>query len=82
MHVHKFRLDGYTDNVGGVGINALAAKVRALLVAHQLTSDLKAMGYHSEVITEYAQATGPYIASNATPQGKSANRRVVVTLQQ
>ncbi len=82
MHVHKILLDGYTDNVGGVGINALAAKVRALLVAQQITSDLKAKGYHRDAITEYAHATGPYIASNATPQGKSANRRVVVTLQQ
>src|SRR5712691_8528534 len=67
---------GHTDNVGGVEFNRQLSQRRANAVAQYLMSRGVA---ESRIMTAGGGEDHP-IASNATEQGRAANRRVEVTL--
>jgi len=67
---------GYTDNVGNDAINIPLSANRAKTVADYLVSQ----GVASEHITSKGLASADPIASNDTPDGRAANRRVVITV--
>ena len=67
---------GYTDNVGNDAINIPLSTNRAKTVADYLVSQ----GVASDHITSKGLASADPIASNDTPDGRAANRRVVITV--
>lgn len=74
------RLDGYTDNSATVGVNAKVAFVRVRTVLAQLELDIYRLHLLHITWAAFSHANGPFVASNATPQGRAANRRVTVTI--
>jgi len=67
---------GHTDNVGGADFNRQLSQRRASAVAQYLQS----RGVSEQRIITAAGGEDHPIASNSTDQGRSANRRVEVTL--
>lgn len=68
---------GHTDNTGSAAYNQTLSEKRASTVAQYLTSK----GVRSDrIITVGAGETRP-IASNDTPEGRQANRRVELSLE-
>jgi outer membrane protein OmpA-like peptidoglycan-associated protein len=68
---------GHTDSTGSAAHNQTLSEQRAATVARYLQS----RGLNSQrIITVGAGATRP-IASNATPEGRQANRRVELSLE-
>ncbi len=68
---------GHTDNTGSAQYNQALSERRAASVAQYLTSQ----SVNSQrVITVGAGETHP-VATNATPEGRQANRRVELTLE-
>src|SRR2546430_5419348 len=67
---------GHTDNVGGTDFNRQLSQRRASAVAQYLQSP----GVSEQRIITAAGGEDHPIASNSTDQGRSANRRVEVTL--
>ena len=68
----KIKLIGHTDNTGSVGFNLRLSKQRAEAVGAYLVSKGVAP---NRITTDGLGASKP-IASNATPEGREANRRV------
>jgi outer membrane protein OmpA-like peptidoglycan-associated protein len=67
---------GHTDNVGGAAYNMQLSQRRAESVARYLTS----RGVSAQRLMTAGGGEEHPIASNATEQGRAANRRVEVTL--
>jgi len=67
---------GHTDNVGSAGYNMQLSLRRADTVSRYLSS----RGVAANCIMTAGGGEDHPIASNATEQGRSANRRVEVTL--
>jgi outer membrane protein OmpA-like peptidoglycan-associated protein len=68
---------GHTDNTGSAAYNQTLSEKRASTVAQYLTGQ----GVRSDrIITVGAGETHP-IASNDTPEGRQANRRVELSLE-
>jgi len=70
-------ITGYTDNVGADGYNQQLSEQRAMSVGDYL----KSQGVNANRIFTNGMGKRNFIASNATPQGRSLNRRVVITLR-
>lgn len=68
---------GYTDNTGGAAYNQTLSENRAKSVGSYLTSQ----GVNPNRIFTQGRGMRDPIASNATAQGRSTNRRVVITLR-
>ncbi len=68
---------GYTDNTGNPSYNQQLSEQRAQSVGSYLIS----RGVPANRIYTSGQGQRNPIASNATPQGRSLNRRVVITLR-
>jgi outer membrane protein OmpA-like peptidoglycan-associated protein len=75
----KFKIGGYTDNVGAEAANTALSQKRAEAVSTLLTTKL---GISKDVITG-AKGFGPQypVGDNATPEGKAMNRRVSVNVK-
>lgn len=67
---------GHTDNVGGLGYNKTLSTNRAKTISDYL----KSKGFDPAKITASAKAYLQPIASNASEEGKSKNRRVTVSI--
>jgi outer membrane protein OmpA-like peptidoglycan-associated protein len=72
----QVRIEGYTDNVGGVAYNNQLSLDRANSVKSVLVSG----GVAPERITTVGSGMSKPVATNSTPAGRQANRRVEVTL--
>jgi OOP family OmpA-OmpF porin len=70
------RIDGHTDNTGTASHNDALSLRRAEVVANHLASAGIA---RSRLVTQGLGSTLP-IADNSTPQARSSNRRVAITL--
>lgn len=67
---------GYTDNTGSAAINKRIALARAQLVKDMLVRD----GISPKII-KIKEQSGIYFASNDTAEGRSANRKAIVSFQ-
>ena len=72
----KLQIVGYTDSTGNDKINIPLSQRRALAVANYLAL----RGVPAERLNAYGAGAQNPIASNATEEGKSQNRRVEITL--
>ena len=72
----KVTVVGYTDNHNQPRTNQLVSLRRAMMVADYLRSH----GVKSDRITTRAMGEKNPIASNATSQGRSQNRRIEILL--
>ena len=68
---------GNTDAIGGESYNNRLSERRAASVAEYLSSK----GVTSSRITQRAAGEGNPVASNANPEGRATNRRVLIELQ-
>jgi outer membrane protein OmpA-like peptidoglycan-associated protein len=68
---------GHTDNTGSPQYNQALSERRAQTVAQYLESQ----GINSQRIMTVGAGENHPIASNATPEGRQANRRVELTLE-
>ncbi len=73
-HITHLRVVGYTDNVGQVSYNEGLSLRRAQAVADPLIQS----GIPGRDITIVGVGESQPIASNATPEGRSENRRVAI----
>ncbi|MDR2874728.1 MAG: OmpA family protein [Methylobacillus sp.] len=71
----KIKVDGYTDNVGKRAVNQNLSERRAAAVKDWLVE----RGVAANRITTAGFADASPIASNATAEGRAANRRVEVS---
>jgi hypothetical protein len=71
-------IEGYTDSRGSARNNQALSERRAGAVADFLTSQ----GVPADRITAVGKGASSPIASNATADGRSQNRRVEIVLQQ
>jgi len=69
-------VSGYTDNTGNDGINVPLSTSRAKAVADFLV----AQGVPADRVTAKGFGSADPVASNATPDGRAQNRRVVITV--
>jgi outer membrane protein OmpA-like peptidoglycan-associated protein len=81
MHYTSVDLAGYTDNVFTPAFNATLDFNRAQAVAIQLGSDLATLKYTSVKINVVPGYSVVLVSTNATAQGRAANRRVVASLK-
>lgn len=65
---------GYTDNTGSAEINQRIALARA-----QLVKDVLVRGGIDADLIKVREQSGIYYATNATAEGRAANRRAIVT---
>jgi len=70
-------ITGFTDTVGSDDYNLALSKRRAESVA----AYLKAHGLKADTLTVTGRGKADPVASNATPEGRTSNRRVEITLQ-
>ena len=68
----KVVVAGYTDNVGKTARNQRLSYHRALRVMHALIAN----GVPASMLSAQGYGKENPMASNATPQGRAANRRV------
>ncbi|EQD77955.1 OmpA/MotB domain-containing protein [mine drainage metagenome] len=68
---------GYTDDTGSAAANLVLSRQRAQAVAQTLV----AHGVRASRIHVEGRGEADPIASNATPEGRARNRRVVVILR-
>ncbi|MHB1588630.1 MAG: OmpA family protein, partial [Metallibacterium scheffleri] len=68
---------GYTDDTGSAAANLVLSRQRAQAVAQTLV----AQGVRAARIQVEGKGEADPIASNATPEGRARNRRVVVILR-
>ena len=80
-HYSSVDLTGYTDNVFTPAFNATLDLNRAQAVATQLSSDLAALKDSSVKISVVPGYSVVLVSTNATAQGRAANRRVVASLK-
>jgi outer membrane protein OmpA-like peptidoglycan-associated protein len=69
-------VDGYTDSAGKTARNQRLSYYRALRVMHALIAE----GVPSSMLSAQGFGKENPVASNATPEGRSANRRVSFTV--
>ena len=79
-HVRVIYLIGYTDNVGSAAGNQRFSLERAQRAEVQLRADLKRLGITDVRFVVRGRGEANPVASNATAQGRAANRRVVIVL--
>lgn len=72
----KFKIVGYTDNVGSVIYNLELSKLRAKAVGNYF----KERGANENKIKEYGKGLSNPIADNNTEEGRAKNRRVEITI--
>ena len=71
------QVNGYTDNVGGVGYDTTLSRSRALAVARVLQSAL--VGRNVILVPQGFGDINP-IAPNTSEPGRARNRRVTIVL--
>ena len=69
-------ISGYTDNTGDANKNVQLSQARANSVAARLIAN----GIAAERIEKKGFGSANPIASNDTPEGRSENRRIEVTI--
>lgn len=74
---NTINITGYTDSTGNPSYNQQLSEQRAQSVGNYLIS----RGVSSNRVYTSGQGQRNPIASNATPQGRALNRRVVITLR-
>ena len=72
----NFKIEGHTDNVGIPAKNLMLSKNRAAAVKQYLIDK----GVRNDRLTSEGFGSTKPIASNKTPKGKNANRRVEINL--
>ena len=77
LGIDRALVRGHTDNVGGNDYNLALSKRRADAVAKVLVDG----GYPTEKIDAQGLGSSVPIAENATAEGRSKNRRVVIIVQ-
>ena len=77
LGIDRTLVRGHTDNVGGNDYNLALSKRRADAVAKVLVDG----GYPAEKIDAKGLAASVPVAENATAEGRSKNRRVVIIVQ-
>ncbi|NBO38333.1 OmpA family protein [bacterium] len=70
------KIEGHTDSVGSLDYNMALSKRRADAVKKALTT----RGFEANIISTVGAAFRYPVASNATKQGRAANRRIEVSL--
>jgi outer membrane protein OmpA-like peptidoglycan-associated protein len=73
---NKVRIEGHTDSVGAIDYNAALSKRRADAVKKALMN----RGLEGNIVTTSGAGFRYPVASNATKQGRAANRRIEVSL--
>ncbi len=73
----RINVSGHTDNTGGADLNQMLSEQRAGSVRNYLVDQGVAAGRINAVGYSYRYP----VASNATPQGREANRRVELQLE-
>ena len=73
----RINVAGYTDNVGDPRLNLALSEYRAKIVAHYLVRQ----GIADDRITTAGYGSSRPFADNATEDGRTQNRRVVITRQ-
>ncbi|MDR3417046.1 MAG: OmpA family protein [Nevskia sp.] len=71
------RIEGYTDDTGGQGMNQALSQKRADSVAFYLTS----RGIAGNRVTSFGEGYASPVADNSTQAGRQANRRVELIIQ-
>jgi outer membrane protein OmpA-like peptidoglycan-associated protein len=74
---HRLTVEGHTDSHGSEAYNMALSQRRADSVRAYLIS----RGYPAEMITPRGMGEGSPIAANASPEGRSNNRRVEIIVQ-
>ncbi|MDQ6432725.1 OmpA family protein [Mesorhizobium sp. LHD-90] len=72
---HKIYITGHTDNVGGAGYNKRLSRQRAQAVADFF---VKEKLFNSSLLQPGGDGEEHPVADNKTPEGRAANRRVVI----
>nr|WP_067967350.1 OmpA family protein [Mycolicibacter icosiumassiliensis] len=75
-HNARIAVNGYTDNTGNDAINVPLSSARAKSVADFLVDH----GVPANTVTSKGFGSADPVASNATPDGRAQNRRVVITV--
>jgi outer membrane protein OmpA-like peptidoglycan-associated protein len=73
----KIFVDGYTDNIGSAAYGQVLSQRRADVVSHYLGSQL--VGVPVSIVSTGHGEKNP-VADNSTSKGRTANRRVTITL--
>jgi len=73
----KIRLDGYTDSIGTDAYNMKLSERRAAAVKDYL---IKEAGVDSSNITAVGHGGADPVADNKTPEGRTKNRRVEISI--
>ena len=73
----KIRLDGYTDSIGTDAYNMKLSERRAMAVKDYL---IKEAGVDSSKITVVGHGEADPVADNKTPEGRTKNRRVEISI--
>ena len=68
----RFEIDGHTDNTGTDAINQPLSERRAQAIVDELVKD----GIDASALTAKGYGSSRPVADNATPEGRSRNRRV------
>lgn len=75
--IERVLVEGHTDNVGSARYNEQLSLRRAETVAQQLVS----VGLQNSMVERRGLGFSKPVADNATAEGRSQNRRVVVTVR-
>lgn len=76
----KVQIDGYTDNTGTDAVNIPLSQGRADKVKSWLQQHARRNFPNSRFVSVEGHGSADPVASNATPDGREKNRRVVITL--
>jgi outer membrane protein OmpA-like peptidoglycan-associated protein len=77
LGIDRIRIEGHTDNVGSSRYNAGLSLRRAESVAQHFVK----IGWREDAIERRGYGADKPISDNATPTGRSQNRRVVIAVQ-
>jgi outer membrane protein OmpA-like peptidoglycan-associated protein len=77
LGIARIRVEGHSDNVGDARYNLGLSQRRAESVAQHLI----AIGWRDDAIERRAFGASKPVADNATPEGRTQNRRVVLAVQ-
>jgi len=76
---HVVRVSGFSDATGTNVVNMFVSYQRAKAVAEQLKNDLALLGDSDVTFSVVARGNEDPVASNATKDGQTQNRRVVIS---
>jgi outer membrane protein OmpA-like peptidoglycan-associated protein len=74
----SIKVSGYTDNQGSIERNRALSTQRAQTIAHYLWAE----GIDTRLLYAVGYGASHFVASNQTAEGRAANRRIEITLEQ